>query len=154
MRQITLGAVFVAAAGIGTSLLRASDDGVGTAGAHAGEIRALAVDRMNQDAIERLHREGWLEARGQLLSTVEFGMLYRQIGRAWTADSVATRYFAIPDLPEGLRSGLLSNPGGVLGPGDLIQSGRPQRTWERAAPIAYWIFTAQDASHAMAVHAN
>ena len=113
--------------------------------ARVGEVRAFAVGPGNSPVIAQLHHDGWLEARGQLLSARECQALFKIVGRTWTVDSVGEDRFAIPDLHT--RSGRLAssdNPFGVLGPGDLVTSGRADRQWLRQSPITYWIFTGQD----------
>ena len=135
------------------SLTAGAAAGAMPAGPRMGEVRAIAVGQANHDAVDELHRDGWLEANGQLLITADFDGLFRQIGRTWTAEGVAAQYFAVPDLRKGIASANEPpNPYGVLGPGDLVQSGRPQRTWERAHVISYWIFTGRDVSHVEAIH--
>jgi len=114
--------------------------------ARVGEVRAFAVAPANTDAIARLHHDGWLEARGQLLPTRGFQALYKTVGRTWTADGVAEDRFAVPDVHDrSQRARSSDNPYGVLGPGDLVTSGvGRQRT--RSSPLTYWIFTGRDVS--------
>ena len=104
-----------------------------------GEIRAIAVSGPSAKEVARLHEEGWLEARGQLLSTSEFSELFDTIGRAWTSGGVAENRFAVPDIeqPGRVRS---ANPFGVLGPGDLVSRGQDTRPWSRPARLSYWIY--------------
>jgi hypothetical protein len=112
-----------------------------------GEVRAMAIATSNVDAIAQLHREGWIEARGQLLSTADFPELFRAVGRTWTAKDVAEGRFAIPDIHERTGHEISSdNPFGVLGPGDLVTSGNPQHTWLRSGELSEWIFAGKDVS--------
>jgi len=104
-----------------------------------GEIRALAITNVDGAAAARLHEEGWLEARGQLLSTSEFPELFTTIGRTWTSDGVAENRFAVPDIVR--RSGMRSsNPFGVMGPGDLVSGGQATKSWSKQAVLSYWIY--------------
>ena len=113
--------------------------------ARVGEVRAFAVAPGNSQVIAELHHDGWLEARGQLLSAHEYQALYKIVGRTWTADGVAEDRFAVPDLrARSRRLASSDNPFGVLGPGDLVTSGRADKQWLRPSPITYWIFTGQD----------
>src|SRR5215471_16666374 len=104
-----------------------------------GEVRMMAIAAENRSAVEELHHEGWLEAHGQLLSINAFPELYRMIGRTWTSELIAEGRFAVPELND--RSHLQNpvNPYGVLGPGDLITSGRA-KGGARSFPLSYWIF--------------
>jgi hypothetical protein len=112
---------------------------------HVGEVREFAVAPGNDEVIAQLHRDGWLEARGQLLSASVYEALYKTVSLAWTADDVAEGRFAIPDLDDHSQRSISSDdPFGVLGPGDLVTSGRTTRQWLRTSPITYWIFTGQD----------
>jgi hypothetical protein len=99
----------------------------------------------NTTAIAQLHRDGWLESRGQLLSTQAYPALYGVVGRTWTSEEVVEGGFAVPDLRDNSqRSISSSNSFGVLGPGDLVTSGRPTRPWLRRSPMTYWIFVGKD----------
>ena len=49
--------------------------------ARVGEVRAFAVAPGNSQVIAELHHDGWLEARGQLLSARELQALYKVIRR-------------------------------------------------------------------------
>ena len=124
-----------------------------TGSAHAadsprlGEVRTFAVARGNHDAITPLHHDGWLEANGRVLSASQFPELYREIGRTWTARAVSEGSFAIPllrDTTQLARS--FDNPYGVLGPGDLVTSGRVHPILDRSYPLTYWIFVGRDVS--------
>src|ERR1700733_2166332 len=122
-----------------------ASDNASTEGARVGEVREFALAPGNDQVITQLHRDGWLEAHGQLLSARAYQALYKTVGRTWTADDVAEGRFAVPDLRDGSQRSLSSNnPFGVLGPGDLVSSGRAARRWQRASPVTYWIFTGQD----------
>ena len=103
-----------------------------------GEFRTLSVS--NQGAVDQLHRAGWLEARGQVVSRSAFPELFNTIGRSWTADTVSSDHFAVPLLTPGQMRVVSSsdNPYGVLGPGDLVTSGRPHPN--RQGPLSCWIF--------------
>jgi Phage Tail Collar Domain len=106
-----------------------------------GEVRAIAIAPTSERAIARLHQEGWLECRGQLLSDKDFPELYATVGRTWTAQDVPPDRFAVPDVNEPFRGRISTdNPFGVLGPGDLVTGGRVRKAWERQAPLTYWIF--------------
>jgi hypothetical protein len=112
---------------------------------HVGEVREFAIAPGNDEVVAQLHRDGWLEARGQLLSAPAFLALFRTIGRTWTAEDVAEGRFAIPDLYDrSQRSVSSDNPFGVLGPGDVLESRRTAQQWVRPSPISHWIFTGQD----------
>jgi hypothetical protein len=104
-----------------------------------GQVRMMAITAENRNAVEALHRDGWLEARGQLLSIEAFPELYRVIGRTWTSDSTAEGRFAVPELKDRSQAQSSPNPFGVLGPGDLISSGRT-KSGARSFPLSYWIF--------------
>lgn len=106
----------------------------------AGEVRALAVASNNADAIARLHRDGWLETRGQLLPTRDYPELFAVLGRAWTDESVSANRFAIPLVADRAYRGVSSeDPFGVLG-GDAITSGRPSHVGLKPHPLSYWIY--------------
>jgi Phage Tail Collar Domain len=106
-----------------------------------GEVRAIAIAPTNERAVARLHQEGWLECRGQLLSDQDFPELYATVGRAWTSRDVPADRFAVPDVNDPFRGRISSdNPFGVLGPGDLVTGGPERKAWERQAPLMYWIF--------------
>jgi hypothetical protein len=112
-----------------------------------GEVRTIALAAGNVDAIAQLHREGWIEARGQLLSTADFPELFQAVGRTWTATDVAAGRFAIPAIHERTGRQISSdNPFGVLGPGDLVTSGLPQHSWLRSGELSEWIFAGRDVS--------
>jgi hypothetical protein len=128
------------------SVASAGDDAT-PARARVGEVRMFVLDPANRGAVEALHREGWLEARGEVLPTNAFEALFKAIGRAWTADGVTSNRFAVPDLGNRAKrseSSSSRNPYGVLGPGDLVTGGRGSRV--RPQPVAFWIFTGQDVS--------
>ena len=103
-----------------------------------GELRVLSVS--TQSAVDLLHRAGWLEADGQVVSRADFPELFATIGRSWTADGVPSDWFAVPLVAPGALRAVSSsdNPYGVLGPGDLITSGR--RRPNRQGPLSYWIY--------------
>jgi hypothetical protein len=111
-----------------------------------GEVRALAINPTNPALIAQLHQQGWLEARGQLLSKEQFPRLYQTVGRTWTSDGVAGDRFAIPDIEDAVRRAPSNNPFGVLGPGDLVSGGRVRKAWLHRAPLSYWIFVGQNLS--------
>lgn len=116
-----------------------------------GEVRRFAVAPGNADVIAHLHHDGWLEARGQLLSASACDALFKTIGRTWTADDVGEGRFAVPDLHDRAQRSISSdNPFGVLGPGDLVTGGRVVRPWLRSNPMTYWIFTGQDVTRLQA----
>ena len=118
-----------------------------SSGAHVGEVRLFAVARGDRTVVTQLHDEGWVEANGQLLDVERYGELYRRIGRTWTADGVATNRFAVPRLEDSTQPTRSSdNPFGVLGPGDLVSSGRVRPVTSRRSPLSYWIFAGQHAA--------
>jgi len=109
-----------------------------------GEIRAFAVDAGDPQAMLALHRAGWLEAAGQLLSTQDFPVAYSMIHRSSAAEKVASDRFALPDLRW-----LSASPGGVdartaelLG-GDLVSGGRILRASGR---LLYCVYVGADVS--------
>ena len=137
----TIASLLFCAAALGAAPRAAS------AADHVGQIRAFALAPGNSEAVDALHREGWLEARGQRLPVHEFQSLYKTLGRAWTADGTREDRFGIPDLRDrSQRSVSSDNPFGVLGPGDLVTSGHATRSGLRAGPVSYWIFAGQDVS--------
>ena len=112
-----------------------------------GEVRSLAIAPGNKDAVAELHHDGWLEARGQLLSASAFPELFNVIGRTWTSSEAKEGRFAIPEILDRSQLEVPSeNPFGALDPGDLVTSGRAQKAWLRHAPISYWIFVGKDVS--------
>jgi Phage Tail Collar Domain len=112
-----------------------------------GEVRAIAIAPTSETAIARLHQEGWLECRGQLLSDKDFPELYATVGRTWTAQDVPPDRFAVPDVNDPFRGRISSdNPFGVLGPGDLVTGEPVRKAWERKAPLTYWIFVGRSLS--------
>jgi tail collar domain len=115
-----------------------------------GEVRMMAITGGNRNAVDALHREGWLEARGQLLSIERFPELYQALGRTWTSESTAQGDFAVPALKDRSQAQSSRNPFGVLGPGDLITSGR-SKSDARSFPLSYWIFTGRPVAGADAV---
>jgi hypothetical protein len=108
---------------------------------------SLAVAPTNLKTVAQLHREGWLEARGQLLSTSVYPELFEVVGRTWTRHEVKDGRFAIPEIHNRSQGRLSSdNPFGVLGPGDLVTSGKSQNAWLRPAPLSEWIFVGREVS--------
>lgn len=90
---------------------------------------------------------GWVEANGQLLDASRYQELYRRIGRTWTAKGVASDRFAVPKLDDATQWRRSSdNPFGVLGPGDLVSSGRARPVTSRRSPLSYWIFAGMPAA--------
>ena len=113
---------------------------------HVGEVRMFTISRSDRDGVARLHREGWVEADGQVLGVAEYGQLYQRIGRRWTGRDVAENRFAVPRLQDSTQPKISSdNPFGVLGPGDVITSGRRPVT-TRDSPLSYWIFAGEPAA--------
>jgi hypothetical protein len=110
--------------------------------AQVGEIRAFAIGRLNAAAVTEMHRNGWFEARGQLLSVERFPELYRVVGREWTSKDVGDQQFALPDVRDERyqRAVDADTAYRALGPGDLITGGRTIRSSIRLHPISYWIF--------------
>ena len=118
-------------------------------GAYIGEVRMFAVAHGNSTAAADLQREGWVEANGQLLDIAQYQDLYRRIGRTWTASGVSTDRFAVPHLEDSTQPSRSSdNPFGVLGPGDLVTSGRVRPVTSRRSPLSYWIFAGTHAAAA------
>jgi hypothetical protein len=113
-----------------------------------GELRTFAVPPRDSASRRQLHHQGWIEANGELLEASAFKPLLEVIGRTWTPAGVSSDEFAVPDLRGRSRGRVSSdNPFGVLGPGDLITSGRrPVAKGMTSGPITYWIFTGQDVS--------
>jgi len=105
-----------------------------------GEVRLLAIAPGNRTAAAAMHREGWIEAHGQLLIAEEFPELFTVIGRAWTSDRVAQGRFAVPNVRDRSQLWNAENPFGVLGPGDLIADNRMTGGPSRPAPLTWWIF--------------
>jgi hypothetical protein len=135
-------AVLVGACGVASA-----DDELLPARTHVGEVRSFAIPASNVEAVAEMRRHGWLEARGQILSASAFPKLFRVLGRAWTAGEVEEGFFAVPELRD--RSQPHSaNPFGVLNPGDLVTRGETKTPPRHHAPLSYWIFVGQDASHA------
>lgn len=144
MKVAVVAAVTAGLMAAGLAVASPADTSAGAA--HVGEVRAFAIGEGSGDAIAQLHREGWLEADGELLAIRLYATLYRQIGRTWTADGVAEDHFAVPRLRDSLqRAPSSDNPYGVLGPGDLVRSGA-RRPTVRAHPVTYWIFAGQEVS--------
>ena len=115
--------------------------------ARVGEVRTFAVAPDNALAIAALHRDGWIEANGELLPVRDFQDLYRAIGRAWTAARVGEDRFAVPALRDTRqRAAYWDNPYGVLSAADLVTSGRLQERDSRPNRLSYWIFTGRDVS--------
>lgn len=105
-----------------------------------GEVRMLAIAPDNQSVATELHRDGWLEARGQMLAVGEFPELYKVVGRTWTSEGVAENRFAIPEVSDRSQRRISSNnPFGVLGPGDLVTGGRVAKR-QPSVPLTCWIF--------------
>ena len=112
-----------------------------------GELRTFAVPPGDSTSRLQLHHQGRIEANGKLLEASNFEPLLKVIGRTWTPTGVSSDEFAVPDLRGRSRGRVSSdNPFGVLGPGDLVTSGRPIARGLTSGPITYWIFTGQDVS--------
>jgi hypothetical protein len=107
---------------------------------------AVARDYSEQlQVVADLHHDGWLEANGQVLSASEFPELYEVLGCTWTTAGTREGRFAVPELHDRSERQVSSdNPFGVLGPGDLVTSGRPQKAWLRQAPLSEWIFVGRE----------
>jgi hypothetical protein len=117
-----------------------------------GAVRALAIALTHEDVVA-LHRGGWLEAHGQLLSTQAFPELFLSIGRTWTASNVKKDQFAVPEIRDrSLPSMSSDNPFQVLDPADLLTGGMVERPWRRA-PLSYWIFVGREVGPAESVPA-
>jgi microcystin-dependent protein len=99
----------------------------------------MAVVAPGTRAVAQLHEQGWIEARGELLSAKEYPELFDAIGRTWTSDGVSEGRFAVPDVKDSGRI-RAANPFGVMGPGDLVAGGRTAKPWLNPAPISYWIY--------------
>jgi hypothetical protein len=119
---------------------RVPDDARSAAQTRIGEVRMHAIAPDDQSIAAELHRDGWLEARGQTLPVGEFPELYKVVGRTWTSEGVAENRFAIPEISDRSQRRISSdNPFGVLGPGDLVTSGRVARN-RPSVPLTCWIF--------------
>jgi hypothetical protein len=108
-----------------------------------GELRLIALDPANANAVDTLHHAGWLEADGRLLKRDDYPELFAGIGRTWTRRKITAEQFAVPNLIDRNRAISSDNPYGVLSPGDLITSGRPVP--KPAAP-RYFIYVGRDVS--------
>jgi hypothetical protein len=110
----------------------------------SGEIQTFAVDTGNPQAMLALHRAGWLEAAGQLLSTDEFSAAYTMIRRTWTADKIPSDKFALPDLRwlSALPGEVDARTAELLG-GDIVTGGRILRPSPR---LLYCIYVGVDVS--------
>jgi hypothetical protein len=128
----------------GSTVLASSSGEDAIAGPIMGEVRALAVSPMSETAVAHLHQAGWLEARGELLSITEFPDLFETVGRTWTSDIVPSTCFAIPNLVDFDARQSFDNPFGVLGPGDLVTSGRTDHQWAKQAKLSYWVFVGRE----------
>jgi hypothetical protein len=117
-----------------------------------GELRVFAIGPANSAAMARLHKQGWLEARGQVVSKTEYPELYETIGRAWTADKTPASQFALPDLRNRFERNSSANPFGVMGGGDLL-TGDAERT-PIADPLTYWIYVGQNVGSGRRVTQN
>jgi hypothetical protein len=137
---------------VSAGVASAANEGIDQA--RIGEVRAMAISRTNADAVAALHRSGWLEAQGELVAVSDLPQLFKAVGRDWTSDAVAEGQFAVPEIHDQSQRRTISsdNPFGVLGPGDVIQSGRPRKPGARPSPLSYWIFTGQDVSQLTAAH--
>jgi len=118
--KASVNAVAIAAMGaiavVGSSKLASAEESAPM----IGEVRATAIAWDNPQITEQMHRDGWLEARGQLLQTRDFPELYGAIGRRWTGTSVHEDLFALPEIHDVhalLESG-----------SDPVPSGRPRHT--------------------------
>ena len=144
-RSTVLVLVLCALAGVGAA--RVANEVPSTAQPMVGEMRFIAVAPNNQAVVAELHHDGWLEARGELLATSSFPELFSVVGRAWTADSAAENRFAIPEVCDRFqRREWSQNPFGVLGPGDMVTSGRATKSPTRTAPLTCWIFVRRPVS--------
>ncbi len=118
---------------------RVPADAPSAAQTRVGEVRTFAIGADDSSVATELHRDGWLEARGQMLAVAEFPELYKVVGRTWTSEGVAENRFAIPEVSDRSQRRISSdNPFGVLGPGDLVTSGRVAK--RPSAPLTRWIF--------------
>jgi hypothetical protein len=139
--------VLVLCALAGVAAARVADEVPSTAQPRVGEMRFIAVAPNNESVVAELHHDGWLEARGQLLATSSFPELFKVIGRAWTADGAAENRFAIPEVVDRFQRRESSrNPFGVLGPGDMVTSGRTTEGPARTAPLTCWMFVGRPVS--------
>jgi hypothetical protein len=140
---------FIKTATIVVAVLSAVPAMAEASGAYVGEVRMFAVPHGDRNAAALLQREGWVEANGQLLDVGRYEELYQRIGRTWTADGVTRDRFAVPRLEDSTqRSRSSNNPFGVLGPGDLVTSGRVRPATSRRSPLSYWIFAGTPAKDA------
>jgi len=136
MKFFSMSAIIVAA--LAAVPVMAAESGA----AYVGEVRLFAVARADRNASSQLQREGWVQANGQLLEVAKYEALFQLIGRTWTADGVTKDRFAVPRLDDSTQRGRSSdNPYGVLGPSDLVTSGRVHPVTSRRNPLSFWIFT-------------
>jgi Phage Tail Collar Domain len=137
--------------------LTASAADIGVPGRiYVGEVRTMVIAPDNRAAIDALHHDGWIEARGTVLSSEAFPELFRAIGRTWTTDHVVAGRFAIPNIHNGPQCDLVSNddPSSVLGAADRVQSGRVQSNLIGARSISYWIFVGRDVNRLFSTRAQ
>jgi tail collar domain len=145
---LLVGALVAITGGVAPS--RALDESAAPAPV-VGEIRTLAVAEPNADVIARLHRQGWLEADGQLLCAADFPELYGAIARTWTVSTVQEGRFAVPDAEAEFQSHpSRDNLFGVLSAADLVTGGRDERSWSKSSHFSYWIYAGRDVSQSLA----
>jgi microcystin-dependent protein len=143
--QSRFGVVFVASMIAALSVMVSAADG-SAAGPRIGEVRVIALAPGHQEVVTQLRQEGWLEAKGQILSTAEYPALYRQLGRAWTRAGIPQDRFAIPNLRDATQPvPSSSNPYDVIGSGATETSNKTTRRQQiRTTPLSYWIFAGAD----------
>lgn len=118
-----------------------------TNGNIAGEILAFAIDSADPRALRELHRAGWLEATGQLLSTQDFPAARAMIGLAWTAENVPPDRFALPDLRYlSARPGSMDRVTRELLGGDLVTGGRTFGPRDSSWHLLYCVYVGTDVS--------
>ena len=118
---------------------RVAEEAPPGAQARIGEVRTLAIAPENQSVASELHRDGWLEARGQMLAVGEFPELYKVVGRAWTAGGVAR-------IALRFRRSAIDHNG--VSVGQPVWRARPRRSRDGRAnskrrpslPLTWWIF--------------
>lgn len=112
----------------------------------AGEIRAFAVDTSDSEAMTTLHRAGWLEAAGQVLSVQDFPEAFRMIRRSWTSNRVPADHFAVPDLRRLSRTPdeIDETTAQLLG-GDRVTSGSSSKG-RASARLLYCVYLGRDAA--------
>jgi hypothetical protein len=136
--------VFVLVVALWTAAMTSAGAQTVSSGPIVGEVRAFAINATNPEAMAQLHRAGWLEAAGQLLSVEDFPLAFQMIGRAWTRGNVPADRFAIADLRRLSRTpGEIDARTAELLGGDLVTGGK---RLPPAPKLTYCIYVGVDAS--------